>query len=431
MTNATGGLDREVLHRDAEHERAVHVQVARHRLEVNPAPDQREGDRRGEQAAPHDQPVREPAQPAAPEDEAVGGELEQRAAAQADGVAGQRAAREERLPAAPPVHARRRPLQPHRVAIGDAERREERREGVADERRVEVLQVARADDDGRRQRGRDERWPTRRPGPARAPGARRPAATRVHATSPGRKTRWLATRSSERGRDSSTKPGQMHAEPVAEHAEQQRREEAAEAAERADQAGDRAGVLREVLRHQLEDGAVAQPQQRRAAERADRERHHRRPRQQQREQRDAAEDPRQHLRAADPVGQPAADAAASAWRARRSRRRGIRRRPAPGRTAPAAASAGRSRTRRSRRRSGSRRRRAARRSAARRSTAIIAATRGRTRRRAADCAPAAQKTTAQTRSSAPVPRKTICQPKRAATTGPTNTASDWPIVPRP
>ena len=70
-----GGLDRKVLHRNAEHERAVHVQVAGDRLEVDPAPDQRERDRRREQAAPHDQPVREPAEPAAPEDVRVGGKL--------------------------------------------------------------------------------------------------------------------------------------------------------------------------------------------------------------------------------------------------------------------------------------------------------------------------------------------------------------------
>ena len=47
-----------------------------HGLEVDPAPDERERDRGREQAAPHDQPVREPAQRPAPEDEAVGGELD-------------------------------------------------------------------------------------------------------------------------------------------------------------------------------------------------------------------------------------------------------------------------------------------------------------------------------------------------------------------
>ena len=143
----------------AEDERPVHVQVARHRLEVNPAPDQREGDGRRQQAAPHDQPVREAAQPAAAKDVSVGGELQKRPPSQTDRVAGQRAAGEERLPAAAPVHAGRRTLQPHRVPVADAEGREERRERVADQRRIEVLQGARADDDRRCQRGGDERGP--------------------------------------------------------------------------------------------------------------------------------------------------------------------------------------------------------------------------------------------------------------------------------
>ena len=117
----------------------------------------------------------------------------------------------------------------------------------------------------------------------------------------------MADAQQQRSRGQQEEPGPDDAELIAEHAEQQRREEPAQPAERADEAGDRAGVFREVLRHQLEDGAVAQSHQHRAPERADRERHHRRPRQEQREQRDAAEDPRQDLGAADPVRQPSAD----------------------------------------------------------------------------------------------------------------------------
>ena len=67
------------------------------------------------------------------------------------------------LPAAPPVHPRRRPLQPHRVAIGDAEGREQRRERVADQRRVEVRQVARADHDQAAERGGEQEAPAGRP----------------------------------------------------------------------------------------------------------------------------------------------------------------------------------------------------------------------------------------------------------------------------
>ena len=128
----------------------------------------------------------------------------------------------------------------------------------------------------------------------------------VHATSLGRKTRWLATRSSERGGGQQEEAGPDHAELIAEHAEQQRREEAAESAKSAHETRDRAGVFRKVLRHQLEDRAVAQPHQHRASQGADREGHHRRPREEEREQRHAAEDPREDLRTADPVRQPAA-----------------------------------------------------------------------------------------------------------------------------
>ena len=89
-----------------------------------------------------------------------------------------------------------------------------------------------------------------------------------------------------------------------EDAEQEWREESAQTAERADEAGHRAGVFREVLRHQFENSAVAQSHQHRAPECADRERHHGRPCQEQREERDAAEDPREDLGTADPIRQP-------------------------------------------------------------------------------------------------------------------------------
>ena len=101
----------------------------------------------------------------------------------------------------------------------------------------------------------------------------------------------------------------MSAEPIVEDAEQERREETAETAEGTDEAGHRAGVLWEVLRHQLEDGAVPQSHQHRAPERANRERHHGWPRQEQGEQRHSSEDPRQDLRAANPIRQPPAERA--------------------------------------------------------------------------------------------------------------------------
>jgi hypothetical protein len=57
----------------------------------------------------------------------------------------------------------------------------------------------------------------------------------------------------------------LHADRIAKHAEQQRREETAEATERANQSGNGAGVAREALGHQLEHRAVAEAEQRRAA----------------------------------------------------------------------------------------------------------------------------------------------------------------------
>ena len=92
-----------------------------------------------------------------------------------------------------------------------------------------------------------------------------------------------------------------------EDAEQERREEPAQPAKGADEASHRARVFREVLRHQLEDGAVAESHEHRAPKRTNGERHHGRPRQEQREQGDATEDPRQHLGAAYAVRQPSAD----------------------------------------------------------------------------------------------------------------------------
>src|SRR6185312_2023638 len=100
--------DGERLRRHAEEERAVGVEVAGHALEVNPTPDEREGDGGGEQAAPHDAPVRQAAQTPATEDEAVAGELDDGAARELDHIRQREARRGERPPAAAPVHPRRR-----------------------------------------------------------------------------------------------------------------------------------------------------------------------------------------------------------------------------------------------------------------------------------------------------------------------------------
>jgi len=114
--------------------------------------------------------------------------------------------------------------------------------------------------------------------------------------------------------------GPNGAQTVAERAEQQGREEAAKAAHGADQTGHAAGVGGKVLRHELEDRAVAESQERRAAERAHSERHHRGPCEEQRKGHDAQEHTVQHARAANPIRQPPAD-----WTAERRQHDEVRR----------------------------------------------------------------------------------------------------------
>ena len=89
--------------------------------------------------------MREAPQARTAEDEPVQRELEKDAAQQREEVVPDEARSGTHLPSASPVQARRRALQPHCVSIGDAERGKQRREGVADERGVEMLKVARAE----------------------------------------------------------------------------------------------------------------------------------------------------------------------------------------------------------------------------------------------------------------------------------------------
>src|SRR5262245_16729463 len=112
---------------------AIRVHRGWHALEVKPAPDEGEGDRGGEDTAPHDRRVRRAAERATSEDEPVGSDLDEGATRESRGVACEETWRGERLPSATPVHARRRTLQPHRVAVRDAERGEQRRKSIADE----------------------------------------------------------------------------------------------------------------------------------------------------------------------------------------------------------------------------------------------------------------------------------------------------------
>ena len=84
------------------------------------------------------------------------------------------------LPAAPPDTCGRRLLQPDVVVIDHAPRREDAGERVDDQRGVEVLQIARTDDDG----GDEQAGPHRGPGA----GAKRSAARVSSAAGPARRS---------------------------------------------------------------------------------------------------------------------------------------------------------------------------------------------------------------------------------------------------
>src|SRR5688572_13835941 len=112
----------------AENISPIPVEVARFGGEVHPAEDQWKGDGEGDEAAPHDEEVRRPAQAAALEDEVVAREISRQSLSETSRIAGQPAPAEKHLPAAFPVEPRRRSLQPHRVAISHAEHGEKRGE---------------------------------------------------------------------------------------------------------------------------------------------------------------------------------------------------------------------------------------------------------------------------------------------------------------
>ena len=71
---------RKAERREAERDRLVQREIAGNRSKVQPAEDQRKGDGDGEQAAPHDEHVGEPAQPIPREDEAIAEHVERRRA---------------------------------------------------------------------------------------------------------------------------------------------------------------------------------------------------------------------------------------------------------------------------------------------------------------------------------------------------------------
>ena len=128
----------EIEEGEAEREDPIAREIAWRGLEVQPAENQGERDGGGGEASPHDEHVRQAARPAALPDEAI----EEKDAGEPLQKMGERRRQPIRpqkgFPAASPIHARGRALKPHRVTIGDPERREERGEGVAHQGRVDV-----------------------------------------------------------------------------------------------------------------------------------------------------------------------------------------------------------------------------------------------------------------------------------------------------
>ena len=148
------GVDREFSARHTEDEGPIALDVAGHGLEVDPSPDEGKRDRGGDEAAPHDEPVGGPAGSTPPEDEVIERKDADDALGPGGEVGEEPVTREEHLPAAPPEERRRRALQPHGVAVRNPKHGKQRGECVANERRVEVGEVAGADGDQRRHQER-------------------------------------------------------------------------------------------------------------------------------------------------------------------------------------------------------------------------------------------------------------------------------------
>src|SRR5262245_45294371 len=106
---------------EPEHEGAVALEVAGDGLEMEPAEDERERDGDREQAAPHDEQVGQAAELAAREDETIGGEVARDVPHPVGRILSEAPSPYEHFPAAPPEHRRRWALQPHGVAVREAE----------------------------------------------------------------------------------------------------------------------------------------------------------------------------------------------------------------------------------------------------------------------------------------------------------------------
>ena len=136
--------------REGHDGKAENISDIRHRVfgqrpEMNPSEDERKGDGRGQQTSPEQTLVHPPAQNGPVANKRLRGNVRDRDGAQAT-QASENSLPVEELPASLPVRLRRRLLQPHVVVIGDSPGGKDRCERVDHQRRIEVLQVARADE---------------------------------------------------------------------------------------------------------------------------------------------------------------------------------------------------------------------------------------------------------------------------------------------
>ena len=136
---------KERVQAEGEHGEAINVGDVPHLVggqaaEPNPPKDQGESDRHGQQAPPEDQLVHPPAHRRAMSDKRLAKEVAHRQAAES-AEALKDALRAEKLPAAPPVHAGGRLVEPHHVVIHHAPGGEDDGESVDHQRRIEVLQI--------------------------------------------------------------------------------------------------------------------------------------------------------------------------------------------------------------------------------------------------------------------------------------------------
>ncbi len=114
------------------------MKIARHGLEVQPAENQRKCDPHSNDAAPHDQQMRDAAHPIARQDEAVDDNVVEDTLDPGHQVTPASAAPEEDLPASLPVDRRGRALQPHGVAVGQAKGCKEDSECIGNQSSIEM-----------------------------------------------------------------------------------------------------------------------------------------------------------------------------------------------------------------------------------------------------------------------------------------------------